>query len=151
VSDSLLWYRTDTGMDHMTRPLFNIPSIHPVRNIQSIHSSPASPPTPLLLPLLPRACAHSSRRCSRASALVAPAAAPHAHPAAPAAAPAPPLTSSDDADRCRLRKEKRWPSARKPSGLASCYGCSASVLMAEEVAPGYDACCKCTFVMFQIF
>ncbi|CAN6247561.1 unnamed protein product [Urochloa humidicola] len=47
------------------------------------------------------------------------------------------VLAPDDADRRRRRKEKRRALARKPSGLASCYGCGAPLHTAEEDAPGY--------------
>ncbi|CAL4890556.1 unnamed protein product [Urochloa decumbens] len=47
------------------------------------------------------------------------------------------VLAPDDADRRRRRKEKRRALARKPSGLASCYGCGAPLHTAEEGAPGY--------------
>jgi hypothetical protein len=34
---------------------------------------------------------------------------------------------------------------RKPSGLTFCYGCGAPMQVAEDVALGYNACCKRTF------
>ena len=56
--------------------------------------------------------------------LAAPAAAPPPAPVAPTAVPAPLPAPLDDADKRRQRKEKRRALAWKPSGLASCYGCS---------------------------
>jgi nitric-oxide synthase len=47
------------------------------------------------------------------------------------------VLAPDDADRRRRRKEKRRALSRKPSGLASCYGCGAPLQTAEEAAPGY--------------
>ncbi|KAJ1277448.1 hypothetical protein BS78_04G004700 [Paspalum vaginatum] len=47
------------------------------------------------------------------------------------------VLAPEDADRRRRRKEKRRALARKPSGLASCYGCGAPLQTAEEAAPGY--------------
>lgn len=47
------------------------------------------------------------------------------------------MLAPEDADRRRRRKEKRRALARKPSGLASCYGCGAPLQTAEEAAPGY--------------
>jgi hypothetical protein len=72
-----------------------------------------------------------------------PAPAPRTHPAAAA----PPSTPPVDVDRRHQHKEKRWALARKPSCLTSCYDYSAPMQMSEETAPGYDACCKCTFQM----
>jgi hypothetical protein len=37
------------------------------------------------------------------------------------------------------------------SGLVCYYGCGAPMQMTEEGAPGYDACCKLTCQMFQMF
>ena len=48
----------------------------------------------------------------------------------------------------QILKEKRQALAWKPSGLASCYS---PMQTAKETAPGYDACCKCTIQMFQLF
>ncbi|KAL6629682.1 hypothetical protein ACP70R_029447 [Stipagrostis hirtigluma subsp. patula] len=47
------------------------------------------------------------------------------------------VLAPEDAERRRRRKEKRRALARKPSGLASCYGCGAPLQTAEEGAPGY--------------
>ncbi|CAM0153136.1 unnamed protein product [Urochloa decumbens] len=47
------------------------------------------------------------------------------------------VLAPDDADRRLRRKEKRRALAKKPSGLASCYGCGAPLHTAEEGAPGY--------------
>ncbi|PUZ73644.1 hypothetical protein GQ55_1G004000 [Panicum hallii var. hallii] len=47
------------------------------------------------------------------------------------------VLAPDDAERRRRRKEKRRALARKPSGLASCYGCGAPLQTAEDAAPGY--------------
>jgi len=50
-----------------------------------------------------------------------------------------------------LCKEKCRALARKPSGLTSFYGCGASMQTVEEAAPRYNASCKRTFQMFQMF
>ena len=47
------------------------------------------------------------------------------------------VLAPDDAERRQRRKDKRRALARKPSGLASCYGCGAPLHTAEEAAPGY--------------
>ncbi|KAK8461255.1 hypothetical protein SEVIR_1G003900v4 [Setaria viridis] len=47
------------------------------------------------------------------------------------------VLAPEDAERRRRRKEKRRALARKPSGLASCYGCGAPLQTVEEGAPGY--------------
>ncbi|RLN07327.1 putative nitric oxide synthase isoform X2 [Panicum miliaceum] len=47
------------------------------------------------------------------------------------------VLAPDDAERRRRRKERRRALARKPSGLASCYGCGAPLQTAEDAAPGY--------------
>jgi hypothetical protein len=97
-------------------------------------SAPDTRPLPVLLPL--------ASRCSCSST---------APPAALAVVPTPPPTRPDDVDKCRQCKEKRQALVRKPSGLACCYSCGALILTAKEAAPGYDACCKFTFQMFQVF
>ncbi|KAL6848477.1 hypothetical protein ACP4OV_021771 [Aristida adscensionis] len=47
------------------------------------------------------------------------------------------VLAPEDAERRRRRKERRRALARKPSGLASCYGCGAPLQTTEEGAPGY--------------
>ncbi|GJM89961.1 hypothetical protein PR202_ga06193 [Eleusine coracana subsp. coracana] len=47
------------------------------------------------------------------------------------------VLAPEEAERRRLRKEKRRALARKPSGLASCYGCGAPLQTEEDGAPGY--------------
>ncbi|TVU33732.1 hypothetical protein EJB05_25565, partial [Eragrostis curvula] len=47
------------------------------------------------------------------------------------------VLAPEDAERRRRRKEKRQVLARKPSGLASCYGCGAPLQTTEDGAPGY--------------
>lgn len=86
----------------------------------------------------------------------APAPPPHARPATPVpalpptlhAAPALPLALTDDVNRRRQRKEKHQALGRKPSKLASYYGCGPAMQTVEEAALRYDACCKHTFQMF---
>jgi len=70
---------------------------------------------------------------------------------APPPVPLLPLCSHDDADRHCQRKEKDRALAWKPSGLAFCYGYGAPMQTAEDAAPEYNACCKRTVQMFQIF
>jgi nitric-oxide synthase len=48
---------------------------------------------------------------------------------------------TDDADRCRRRKEKHRTLAQKLTGLASCYGCGSPMLTTAEAALGYYASC----------
>jgi hypothetical protein len=43
------------------------------------------------------------------------------------------VLAPDDTDRRRQLKEKRRALARKPFGLASCYGCGAPMQMSEEI------------------
>jgi nitric-oxide synthase len=57
----------------------------------------------------------------------------------------------DDTDRRRRRKEKRQALAQKSSSLTYCYDCGTVMQTAAEAAPAYDACCKRTFQMFQMF
>jgi hypothetical protein len=54
----------------------------------------------------------------------------------------------DDAASHRQRKEKHRALAQKPSALASFYVYGVPMQMAEDAAPGYDACCKHTLQMF---
>jgi hypothetical protein len=60
-------------------------------------------------------------------------------------------TLLDDADSCCQCKEKHRALARKPSGLASCYGYSVPMRTVEDATPGYDAYCKHIFQLFQMF
>nr|AGI96967.1 chloroplast cGTPase [Zea mays] len=114
----------------------------------------ASPHLPFLsfpktLPPLPPPLKTHAHRTSLAAAPAPPPAPPDgAGPAAPtrgdrflgrqlATEAAARVLAPEDADRRRRRKEKRRALARKPSGLASCYGCGAPLQTAEEAAPGY--------------
>lgn len=114
----------------------------------------ASPHLPFLsfpktLPPLPPPLKTHAHRTSLAAAPAPPPAPPDgAGPAAPtrgdrflgrqlATEAAARVLALEDADRRRRRKEKRRALARKPSGLASCYGCGAPLQTAEEAAPGY--------------
>jgi hypothetical protein len=122
-----VWTPLPEPADHPNRPPMSVPSVAPATRPACSYSFSRSAPclTPLLLLLLCAPAPLSSR-------------------ATPALPPAPP----DDTDRCRQLKEKHQALVRKPSGLASCYGCDASMQAAEEAAPRYDAYCKCTFQMF---
>ena len=97
---------------------------------------PSAPSGACLPSVAPAALPTSSYSCSAARNAAL----------APTLSPAP----SDNADRRRQRKEKHRALVRKPSDLASYYDC-APMQTVEEVAPRYDACCKRTIQMFQMF